>query len=157
MPRARVLVWGTAAEAVGGADEGFSLTGLPAGTCTFEARAIGFAPHRVAIDLAAGRSGTLDVRMGRPVHILGPVTVFGEPGAASPLVQGFLDRRQHSAVGHFLTAEDVVRLAPVDVFGASRGVGGLRVVPNGHMGSTVLGFTPGGCPAERRYSSTGRS
>ncbi|HEY0776677.1 MAG TPA: carboxypeptidase-like regulatory domain-containing protein [Gemmatirosa sp.] len=148
VPRARVRVWGTAAEAVTGADAAFSLAGLPAGTRTLEVRAIGFAPQRVAVDLAPGRAGTVDVRMGRPVPTLGPVTVFGKRVAASPLVQGFLDRRAHSAIGQFLTAEDFVRLEPVDVVSALRGLGGLKVVPNSRMGSTVLGFTPGGRPCQ---------
>ena len=150
VPRARVLVWGTGAAAVAGADAVFSLAGLPAGTRTVEVRAIGFAPQRVAVDLAAGRTGTLDVRMARTVPVLGPVTVFGTPAAASPLVRGFLDRRAHSAYGQFLTAEDLARLQPFDVVDALRGLGGMRVAPNGHMGYKVIGASTlgrSGCQA----------
>ncbi|GJG86856.1 hypothetical protein tb265_20370 [Gemmatimonadetes bacterium T265] len=136
---ARAFVWGTAAAATVDADGTFTLAGLPAGTRTLEVRAIGFAVRRVAVDLAPGRAGTVDVRMNGTVASLDPVTVYGKASPASLQLREFLERRRHSAFGRFLTAEDLERWHPVQVTDALQGMPGLQIAPNGRLGNTILG------------------
>jgi hypothetical protein len=135
---ARVSVWGTAAATTAGADGAFTLGGLPAGTRTLEVRAIGFAMRRVPVDLAAGRAGTVDVRLDR-VATLDPVTVFGTPSRPSQRLAEFFDRRRHNPFGRFLTAADLERRRPIEVTEALRGVAGVQVVPGGRLGNAILG------------------
>jgi hypothetical protein len=71
-------------------------------------RAIGFVVLRVPVDLAAGRTGTADVRLDRAAS-LAAVTVFGTPASPSLLVREFLDRRRQGGFGRFVTAEDLAR------------------------------------------------
>lgn len=146
----RAFVWGAADTTTVGADGTYTLGGLPAGTRTLEVRAIGFAPRRVAVDLAAGRTGIVDVRMERAVVSLNPVTVYGTPRPPSLLVREFLERRSHGAFGRFVTAEDLARTQPPQVSWALRAVPGLQLAPNGRLGHTILGRGKGGagsCPA----------
>ncbi len=145
---ARVFVWSAASATTVGDDGTFALGGLPAGTRTLEVRAIGFAPRRVAVDLAPGRAATVDVRMDRTVAALAPVTVFGTPAPQSPLLREFLDRQRHSAFGRFLTAQDIARTEPVNITKTLPALG-LQLVSNGHLGTAILGRTKRGepCPA----------
>ena len=151
---ARVSIWGTVAAAVAGADGAFALVGLPAGTRTVEVRAIGFAPRRVAVDLAAGRDSRLDIPMGSAiVPTLGPVTVYGTAVPLSSTDRDFLQRQRTSAFGRFLTAADLLRLQPPTMTWALRQMPGLKLAPNGRLGSAVIGRTyqngyPADCPAQ---------
>jgi protocatechuate 3,4-dioxygenase beta subunit len=122
---ARALVRGTAAEATAGADGAFALAGLPAGTRTLEVRAIGFAPQRVAVDLAPGRAAAADVRL-ESVATLAPVTVFGKPAPRSMFLREFEQRRGRVAFGRFLTPVDIARRQSTAVSRALSTVRGCR-------------------------------
>lgn len=125
---ARAVVWGTAAAATAGEDGSFALGGLPAGTRTLEVRAIGYALHRVPVDLAAGRAGTVDVRLER-VASLDTVVVYGTPSGRGVGFAAFLDRLRHNRAGQFVTAEDIERQQPLEVADMLRGMGsGVQVV-----------------------------
>jgi protocatechuate 3,4-dioxygenase beta subunit len=140
---ARVIVWGTAAGAVSADDGAFVLDGLPVGTRTLEARAIGFAPRRVAVDVSAARTATVTVGMAAAVPTLGRVVVMGKAPRRASDLDGFARRRQTNAFGRFLTAADFERSATFLVTDALRMTPGLRVVPTASFGNMVLGR--GGC------------
>ena len=133
---ARAFVWGTAAATTASEDGAFALGGLPAGTRTLEVRAVGYAPRRVAVDLAAGQAGVADVRLDR-VATLNPVAVFGTPSRPSLRIAEFLERERHNAFGRFLTAADFERRT--EVSDALRGVAGMQIVSDGRSGNVILG------------------
>ncbi len=134
---ARASVRGAAAAATAGEDGAFALGGLPAGTRTLEVRAIGFAPGRVAVDLAPGRTDTADVRLAR-VATLDQVTVLGTPSDQSLRLREFLDRRRTGAYGRFVTAADIDRRNPFWATDALRGTG-MLVRPSGRVGNAIRG------------------
>jgi protocatechuate 3,4-dioxygenase beta subunit len=137
---ARVSVRGAAASAAADADGAFTLGGLPSGTRTLEVRAIGFTLRRMTVDLAAGRAGTVDVRLDRVTN-LDPVTVFGTPSNApvSSKLAEFLDRQRHNPFGRFITAAEIERRNPIEITDAFHGMAGVQIVPNGRSGKTILG------------------
>jgi hypothetical protein len=128
-------VRGAAVEATADQNGAFMLGGLPAGTRTLEVRAIGYALRRVAIDLAAGRAATVDVRLDR-VPTLAAVTVLGSPSSG---LAGFLDRRARKLADRSITAEDIERSHASLVSDALRGMTAVSVVPDGHLGTRLLG------------------
>lgn len=139
MSGARVTVWGSGLSATTGASGDFAIAGLPAGTFSAQARAIGFTPVSVPVDLASNRTDSVAITLTERATTLAPVTVYGKPSAASRFMQDFLERRRQGW-GRFLTAADLQnRLALSD---ALRVVPGLRVTPSG-FGQAVT--ARGGC------------
>lgn len=140
MSGARVTVWGSGLFATTGADGRFSLAGLPAGTFSAQARAIGYTPVTTSVDLASNQTASTTITLAEPAATtLAPVTVYGKPSAALRGMTDFLQRKREG-FGHFLTAADLQnRFAVTD---ALRMVPGLQVRPTG-TGEAVFGR--GGC------------
>lgn len=143
---AHVFVWGTSVAATADAQGAFALDGLPSGTRTVEARAIGFAPRQVAVDLAGGRTSTTEVRLGRPVPTLAGVTVRASLSRRWQQIEAFLDRRKHTPLGYFVTGADVERIRPLWITDALRTVPRLHVVPRAVGGNGLeIGFGSRAC------------
>jgi protocatechuate 3,4-dioxygenase beta subunit len=141
VPNATVLVVGSSATARSGEDGRFRLDSLPAGTYSVEARAIGFAPGRAAVDLASGATRTAAVRLIRPATTLSAVVVKGKREiAGSQKLADFEKRRTRGGFGSFITAEDIERRRPIYASDVLRTVPGMRVSPSGNgFGQTVTG------------------
>ena len=133
--RAQVLVHGTGRADTTGADGAYALDSLPAGTYTLEARAIGFTPRRLPVDLRADRPARAEVTLGDRVPTLDAVTVYGRPNRRRDLT-GFMERA-NSGMGRFLTPAMIERRAAYSVPDLLRMVPGVRVNPTGGFG-TVL-------------------
>jgi hypothetical protein len=117
----------------------FVLDGLPAGTYSLEARAIGFEPARVAVDLASGATRTTSVRLSRPATTLAAVVVKGKRDVRTERLDDFL-RRKRQGFGNFVTAEDIERRRPIYITDALRTIPGVRVSPSGTgFGQSVTG------------------
>lgn len=137
---ATVLVIGASASARSGEDGRFRLEGLPAGTYSVEARAIGFAPARTAVDLASRTTRTAALRLVRPTTTLSAVVVQGKRSAGLKRLDDFNKRRTRGGFGRFITAEDLEQRRPIYTTDALRMVPGLRVSPSGTgFGQTVTG------------------
>lgn len=135
MSGARVTVWGTGLSTTTGADGRFTLSGLPAGTFSAQARAIGFSPATTSVDLASDRTASASITLAEPATTLAPVTVYGKPNAALREFDQFMQRKRQG-FGHFLTPADLQnRFAVTD---ALKMVPGLQVLPTG-MGNAVYG------------------
>lgn len=121
---ARVRVWGAAGSTDTGEDGRFALAELPAGTFTVEARAIGRAPTRVAVDLASGRTASLRMAMPKAAAQLDRVVVRGRATNAGRDLTGFLERRK-TGFGKYFTAADIERahlLRMTDLFRQTLGL-----------------------------------
>ncbi|HEU4642271.1 MAG TPA: carboxypeptidase regulatory-like domain-containing protein [Gemmatimonadaceae bacterium] len=126
---ATVLVWGSSASGITGADGRFALAALPAGTQTLEARYIGFVPERVAVDLASGRTVSVAVVMREKVTTLGAVTVYGKRHYRQrDGIAGFLARRRRG-IGRFVTHEEIARSPAFELTDVLASIPMVRVTP----------------------------
>jgi hypothetical protein len=140
---ARVLVWGSDATGSTDDDGHFSLAGLPAGTQTLEARYIGYAPKRVAVDLSSERTASVAVTLDKIADVLSEVTVYGEQSALSKKLAGFR-QRMRAGWGRFITRADIEQRAPIRLTDLLRGTPGIRVRPRGTFGY-VLASSDSSC------------
>jgi hypothetical protein len=117
----------------------FALSGLPSGTQTVEARAFGFEPKRVPVDLAADSLTSVDIILDHPVQTLDVVKIYGNgsPGFAA------FEKRARAGWGHILTPADVARRHAIRVSDLFQAMNGVRVAPSGAFGNKI--FLRGGC------------
>jgi len=136
---ARVSVAGTDVAGTTSPNGAFSLTGLPAGTYSLEVRAIGYAPTRVAVNLARTRPASVAVTVDERVNTLASVEVQANRTQLQKDYTGFTERAKRGGFGRFITEEDITRRSPIVLTDVLRTMPGLRVVPNGGFGYTVQG------------------
>jgi len=133
---AQVLVHGTGLADTTDADGTFALAGLPAGSHTLEARAIGFTPVRVPVDLAGDRPRAMDVVFDAPAARLDAVTIFGRTTRRTDLTE--FTERSRGGFGNFVTAADIARRIAYDLPDVLRTVPGVRVLPSEGVDTHVL-------------------
>lgn len=132
----QIVVWGTAASTVTSDSGTFALAGLPAGTYTLEARAVGYAPTRTSVNLASRQMRTISVVLAQKVPVLEEVTVYGKKRNLSTQIAGFM-KRSHGGTGHFITQDEIRKKRPYRITDLLRTVPGVRVIPTGAIGYTV--------------------
>jgi outer membrane cobalamin receptor len=139
---ARVSVVGSDVVGTTSPNGAFALSGLPSGTYSLEVKAIGYAPTRVAVNLARTRTPRVDVAVGERVTQLESVVVQADRTKLERDYTGFQERMKRG-MGRFITEEDIARRSAIQLTDALRTVPGLSVVPTGGLGYTVRGR--GGC------------
>jgi hypothetical protein len=142
---AQVAVDGSTANAITDAQGAFRLTGLPDGTRMAEARALGYLPVRVRVELSRVEARTVSIVMSKQVATLDAVTVFGKQGRRTRDLTGFLDRRRHG-FGHFVTQQEIDRENASSTCELLRRVPGVNVRDAGGTGCTanIRGSSSGG-------------
>ena len=113
----------------------FRLTGMPAGTTTIEARAIGYRPVRTSVDARAGVPDSVRIAFAEPVDMLERVTVFGEQ--RTNWDRDAFMRRMQSGQGRYLGMDDIEKRNAFAVTDLLRGIPGVRIVP-GRTGESIL-------------------
>ncbi len=139
LARAQVSVAGIGRTATTGAAGTFALDSLPSGTFGLDVRALGFAPVRVAVDLARRRPATVAVALRERATALSSVVVRGKRSPASRFLEEFAERRRRAAGGTFLGPAELERRAPLYVSDALRAAPGIRVAPGRRFGQVVRG------------------
>jgi hypothetical protein len=134
VPGAQVQVYGSTAADTTDANGTFVIAGLPPGSTTLEARAVGFVPRRAPVNLANATTANANVELVALAPVLDTVRVQGR---AARDLNGFAQRAERG-FGTFITEAEIDRRASVDVTDLLRTVPGLQVVPNGPYGSGVL-------------------
>lgn len=134
---AQLILWGTSVTASTRSDGTFSMAGLPSGTRTLEVRYVGYAPGVAVVDLAAGRTRTVTVRLSHHATVLGSVTVAGRRTRAEERMAGFLQRRS-LGFGHFMTRTEIARRKPIRFTDVLRSVPSLDIAPTGGNRTTIL-------------------
>jgi protocatechuate 3,4-dioxygenase beta subunit len=142
MSGATIMVWGTGLESRSRADGHFTITGLPAGTFSVEARMLGYEPSRVAVDLSPQTPATVNLEFKDRVQQLSRVVVMGTPRRGASDIAGFLERASNG-MGHYITASDQVLKNAIDLTDALRMTPGVQVVPGSGFGHVIL--MRGGC------------
>lgn len=126
---AQVLVVGTDRITRTAADGSFTLDGLPLGSHTVEARALGFTRKRAGVDLRATAPAELAFDLARTPVELPELKVTATAGAAAR--NGFEQRRRLATGGYFLTGEELVKRGTIRVEEAFRTIPGMRVTSAG--------------------------
>ncbi|MDQ6828667.1 MAG: carboxypeptidase regulatory-like domain-containing protein [Gemmatimonadota bacterium] len=148
---AQIDLVGTDAHAVSNEAGSFSLSGLPSGTQTLEARYVGYQPARVAVSLSSGAPRDVNVVMSERVTELAATTVVGktvEYGRGDPT--GFLTRKANGGGGTYSTRAEIEKFETPSFcklmqrmglnvsYGSPRGGGliskGCRVLMHGDKG-----------------------
>lgn len=135
---ARVSVAGTDVVGTTSPSGAFALAGLPAGTYSLEVKAIGYAPTRVAVNLARSRPASVAVTVADRVNTLASVVVQADQTKLQKDYTGFLERSKRG-MGRYLTEDDIQKRAPIQFTDVLRTTPGLHVVPTGGFGYTVQG------------------
>jgi hypothetical protein len=135
LPGARVSLRGTTTESTADAQGAYSLSGLPAGTQTLEARAIGYIPIGVSVDLYSNRAVTHDVRFDESARVLETVNVTAQQ-VYSRAEQEFLDAKKRG-FGHFLDREQIERRNPFRTSDLLRAVPGVNIYQGNSPGGTA--------------------
>ncbi len=133
---AKIFVWGTGLTATAGDDGNFAIDGLPAGTFSVEARALGFEPTRAAVDLSSHHTARVSLLLDKRPQQLASVLIMGKRSDASRDITGFLDRMQHG-MGHYITASDIDKYAIIQITDALRMTPGVAVVPGRGFGDII--------------------
>jgi len=142
MQGATIMVWGTGLETRSRPDGRFTLTGLPAGTFSVEARMLGYEPKRVAVDLSPQTPVAVDLEFKDRVQQLSRVVVMGKPSRTASDIVGFLERSRNG-MGHYITGSDETLKHALTVTDALRATPGIQVVPGSGFGHVIL--MRGGC------------
>ncbi|HEU4585508.1 MAG TPA: carboxypeptidase regulatory-like domain-containing protein [Gemmatimonadaceae bacterium] len=133
----QIVDWGSGVTGATGADGKFALGNLPAGTQMLEARYVGYAPKRVAVDLVSGRTVSVSVTMDERADVLRAVTVYGKNVDRNRKIGGFEKRRAQN-FGHFMTRADIAKLKVERFTDLLRTVPGIRLVSTGLTGYTII-------------------
>jgi hypothetical protein len=134
---AQVMVWGSDVTGSARDDGTFTLSDLPAGTQALEARYVGYAPKRMAVDLASNETRSVTVTLDQRADVLDQVTVYGKASRRRSDITGFLDRRK-SGIGHFITRADIAKMRPFEFTDIMRRVPGIKLVPTSYFDYTIL-------------------
>lgn len=138
-PGAVASVAGTGREATTGAAGTFLLDSLPSGTHGLDVRAVGFAPVRLAVDLARLRPATVTARLSERVNALATVTVLGKRSRTTRFMEEFAERKRRASGGTFLGPVDLERRNAVQVTDIFRTTPGIRVYPGRGFGNVIRG------------------
>lgn len=122
VPNARLALWGSGREDTTLANGQFSLQTLPTGTYTLEARAIGYNPARVTVDMTDSTEVVRDIAMDVFVPTIDTMRVTATRNRAIEGMNGF-EQRKKSGIGHFIDEtqlekrpsmfmSDVLRMTP---------------------------------------------
>lgn len=142
---AQVGVLGLPLATLASSEGAYALVDLPAGTQTFDVRAIGYARTRLTLDIRTGERRTVDITLdGMKAQELAPVNILGRGRQLDRT--GFEDRHK-AGIGQFITEEEIARRGVFDTEQALWNVLGARVLWDGH--ENVVRFT--------RPSGSGRS
>jgi hypothetical protein len=103
----------------------FTLSGLPAGTQTLEARRVGYVASRIPVGLRSGQTITQDVRMTRIVS-LDSIRIIAQRSRYPEF-----ERHRKNGFGQFLDEGDILRRNPFRTSDLFRMIPGFQVVHRG--------------------------
>lgn len=118
--RARITALGVEVPITDGA---FSMTDLPAGTWTLDARAIGYEPRSAAVEIPDRGAATATITMGLRVQMLDTMAVVARRTQNSKAIDAIIERRRVANGTSFLPGNSWLASAvfPADVLRAAAG------------------------------------
>jgi hypothetical protein len=124
-PNSRVEIVGTNAAGVTNERGEFILSGAPSGTQMLLVRHLGWTPKELGVDLSEAKPQRVAVQLEKYIPVMDPILVVARSEKALQSV-GFLERKK-SAMGHFITADEIARRNPIYLSDVLRTVPGLTV------------------------------
>ena len=136
---ARISVLDTGQEGVTNEAGAFVIAGLPSGSWTVEARALGFTPTRAPVVLSRARPARVSLELAAPVWTLKAVTVMARTAMRTRLMDELHTRTRRG--GRLLTEDDLERQRPTRLTDALRTMPGLQAWPvySGGVGQVLVG------------------
>lgn len=131
---ARLMLTGSGREDTTNASGQFDLQALPAGTYGLEARALGFTPRRIAVDIPDSAEAVVEVALDVFVPMIDTVRVKASRSAADDLFADF-DRRRKTGSGYFIDSDQLNKRSPIYMSDVLRGTPGITISP----GTNLLG------------------
>jgi hypothetical protein len=128
---ARLMLWGTGLEATTDGEGAFALAGLPGGTHTLEARAVGFMPAETPVDIVQGAPGATEVELTNLGITLDTVRVSAKRLYTSKREADF-ERRLRTGTGHVIDENEIEKRKPMVLTDLLRTVPGVMVLPDQH-------------------------
>ncbi len=136
LANAIVRVLGSGTQVRSNTEGAFAIVDAGSGTQSVEARAIGYAPYRLAVRLRDGEATQVMLRLAVQRVQLDTVRVVAGKTLA-PEVRA-IERRMRSGVGTILDAQTVRERATIFVTDALRGMPGVTISQSGGNGQEVL-------------------
>lgn len=121
----RVTLWGTGVEALSNASGQYNIERLPEGSYTIEARALGYQPYRVPVDLSSRAESVVDLVLTPLVTNIDTLRV--RANRAVPLAE--FERRRKLGFGHFITEDMIKAKGPTYMGDIFRGTPGVVTMP----------------------------
>lgn len=144
LAEAQVVVRGTGLEAKSDTSGHFAISGLPSGTFSVDARAIGKEPVVIPVNLSSAGTTSMKIRLTKPIQNLTRVLVFGRTPKKRQDILDF-ERRKKGGMGHYFTDDDVFLKHAVEITNVLSMVPGVRVTSRSRFEHTLT--MHGGCVA----------
>ncbi|MEO9226282.1 MAG: carboxypeptidase regulatory-like domain-containing protein [Gemmatimonadaceae bacterium] len=136
LAEAQIVVRGTGLEAKSDSSGHFVISGLPAGTFSVDARAIGKEPVVIPIPLSSTRPTNMEIRLIKPIQNLTRVLVFGRTPKMRQDIMDF-EQRRTSGAGHYFTQDDAILKHAVEITNVLSMVPSVRVMSSGRFGHVL--------------------
>ncbi|WP_411279162.1 carboxypeptidase regulatory-like domain-containing protein [Gemmatimonas sp.] len=132
---ARVVLWGASGNGTNTSNGLYSLDGLPTGTQMVEARAIGYQPMRVVVDVPATDGATADITLEAIVATVDTVRVRGD--RVSNQMAEF-EKRRRTGFGSFIDENQLNARSPIFMADIFRTVPGISIATGQSAQGRVL-------------------
>ncbi len=134
---ARVVLWGSGREDTTNVSGQFTMSSLPAGTYSLEARALGFLPKRIPVDIPDGTVGAADVALDVFVPTLDTMRV--RANRTNPLNDlSDFDRRKKMGGGYYIDETQLNRRGAMFMADVLRGIPGVTITPHEIIGDKIM-------------------
>jgi hypothetical protein len=134
---ARVSLWGSGRTDSTNASGQFSMQAVPTGTYTIEARALGYYPRRMAVDIPEVGEGLADLALDVFVPTIDTMRVRANRNGLDPYAE-FEKRRKSSMGGYFIDEAQLNKRTPMFMSDLVRAVPGISITPAELNGDRVL-------------------
>ncbi|WP_373058206.1 carboxypeptidase regulatory-like domain-containing protein [Gemmatimonas sp.] len=132
---ARVVLWGASGNGTNTMNGQYLLDGLPTGTQMVEARAIGYQPMRVVVDVPATEGTTADITLEALIATVDTVRVRGDR-VSNQLAE--FEKRRRSGFGSFIDENQLNNRSPIFMADIFRTVPGISIATGQSAQGRVL-------------------
>ncbi len=122
---ARVVLWGASGNGTNTTNGQYTLDGLPTGTQMVEARAIGYQPRRVVVDVPATEGAIADITLDVLVATVDTVRVRGDRVSVQ---MAEFEKRRRTGFGAFIDENQLNARSPIFMADIFRTVPGVSIV-----------------------------
>ena len=138
---ARVVLWGASGNGANTTNGQFTLDGLPTGTQMVEARAIGYQPMRLVVDVPATDAAIADITLETLVATVDTMRVRGDR-ISGQLAE--FEKRRRAGFGSFIDESQLNARSPIFMADIFRAVPGISIASGQSAQGRVLMRSNGG-------------